>query len=264
MDELRWIILVFGVLLMVGIYFADRFKRRRRRKDFAVRWFDRDEASDFSMAPRPVEEGDYYQDALADLNTLLGEKRRFADADIGKRAGPATDADDDTSPTVHTGAAVTNESPLEDSGTDVDAEAHVDMGGGTAREERLLVLYLKAPGDHVFTGPVLFEALETAGLKLGGMGIYHDTNERNEILFSVANLFEPGTLDVDDVEPFTTRGLAMFMQLPGPADEAGAFERMLAKSELIAQRIGGELYDDRHEPLDRTAVERIRDTFIVS
>ncbi len=138
-------------------------------------------------------------------------------------------------------------------------DASTASGGDTAQsDERLIVFYLKAPEGHAFAGPGLFEALYTAGLAIGTMGIYHDTNSFDETIFSVANIFEPGTLETNDPDNFSTRGLALFMQLPGPTDEQDAFERMLGKAEILAERLGGELQDEQHQPLDDAAVARAR------
>lgn len=265
MDDLRWILLVFGVLLIAAIYGLGRMKRRHAHQRVSERWFGQDNDHDFSMAPRPTEDGDHYRDALADLNSLMSEKRRSAEADADIEPHGAHAMDETLMDTEESGAAgdgsdaATAEVAVENREPAPAADAGSD---NAAREERLIVLYLKAPADHVFMGPALFEALDTAGLGLGDMGIYHDKDEQGAILFSVANLFEPGTLATDDAEQFSTRGLALFMQLPGPVDEIQAFERLLAKSEFIAERIGGELHDDRHEPLDGMAVEHLRSILI--
>ena len=221
--------LIFGILLVAGIYLGDRYKRRRaggreRRENHG-------ETSDLSMSPHGSEDSNDYDEALADLNHLMHENR------------------DETAPVAgdHGDSA--------DSG---EAAGSASAGETTQADERLIVFYLKAPEGHAFAGPGLFEALYTAGLSLGTMGIYHDTNSHDETIFSVANIFEPGTLETNDPDNFSTRGLALFMQLPGPADEQDAFERMLGKAEILAERLGGELQDEQHQPLDDAGVARAR------
>lgn len=221
--------LIFGILLVAGIYLWDRYKRQRagdreQRAEFA-------DTSDLSINPHGDEDSNDYNEALADLNHLLHENRDEA----------ASAADDHHAPADTVGEA----SPA---GADDTSQA----------DDRLIVFYLKAPEGHAFAGPALFEALYTAGLALGTMGIYHDTNSHEETIFSVANIFEPGTLETNDPENFSTRGLALFMQLPGPADEQDAFERMLGKAEILAERLGGELQDEQHQPLDEAGVARAR------
>ena len=219
--------LIVGIGLVAGIYLWDRYKRRHAggrelRADVA-------DTSDLSINPHGDEDSNDYDEALADLNYLLHENR--------DETAPATESHDGPADTVCDASPADNPSQS---------------------DERLIVFYLKAPEGHAFAGPGLFEALYTAGLALGTMGIYHDTNSRDETIFSVANIFEPGTLETNDPERFSTRGLALFMQLPGPADEQDAFERMLGKAEILAERLGGELQDDQHQPLDNAGVARAR------
>ncbi len=229
MEGLRWILLLLGILLVAGIYFADRLKRQhaRRGSDHAD---DDEAAADLNISPHAGDDSNDYRDAIADLNHLLNENR---DATTG-RMDDAMTAEADAGQTAEGAAAA-----------------------GQA-EERLIIFYLKAPAGQAFAGPGLFEALHTAGLSLGTMGIYHDTNSQGQTVFSVANIFEPGTLETDDPDSFTTRGVALFMQLPGPVDERDAFERMLGKAEILAERLGGELHDEQHQPLDDAAVARLR------
>ncbi|MDZ7735992.1 MAG: cell division protein ZipA [Gammaproteobacteria bacterium] len=246
MEGLRWILLIIGILIIAGIYFADRLKRRALREG-ADRFSTEDDTAGLNISPRATDDGGDYSDAIADLNHFLNQNRDSAasadvvdiDADIAMawEAGEAEAAAGDAS--VESGEAG-------------------DEAAGAALPERLVIFYLKAPEGHAFAGPALFDSLAAAGLVLGSMGIYHDTDSHGETVFSVANLFEPGTLETDDPDNFSTRGVALFMQLPGPRDEQDAFERMLGKAEILAERLGGELHDEHHQPLDRETVTRIR------
>lgn len=244
MDGLRWILLAFGILLVAGIYCFDRFKRRSRlRPDH---FFDDVDSANLSMAPQPA--GDDYHDTLAGLNEVLNESRRDH---AGRHPSPHHDPADTS--------AETQGYRDEDQAL---AEAEIGVPeSGADEQERLIVFYLKAPSGQAFAGSGLFEALAVAGLNLGDMGIYHDRNSQGDTIFSIANIFEPGTLDINDVHSFSTRGVALFMQLPlvgNPMDEQDAFERMLGKAEILVGRLGGELHDEHHQPLDDAGVARAR------
>lgn len=247
MDGLRWILLIIGLALVAGIYFFDRFKRRRRKpgEPFA----DDDAAAEFSMAPRPADDSEDYSDALSDLNKVKQESHLDDDPGPAAPAGRASYADEEAIAEAEIGVR-------ENTASDDDAADE-----RAAVDDRLIVFYLKAPSGQAFAGSALFEALAAAGMTLGEMGIYHDRNSHGDTIFSVANIFEPGTLDIDDPEHFSTRGVALFMQLPlaGKAmDETDAFERMLGKAEILAGRLGGELHDEHHQPLDDAGVARAR------
>lgn len=248
MEGLRWILLIIGILIIAGIYFADRLKRRAVREG-ADRFSTEDDTAGLNISPHATADSNDYSDAIADLNHFLSQNRdSSSSADVA-------DIDADIAMAWEVGEAGA-----------AAAEAGVESGQGgdeaaaaaAALPERLVIFYLKAPEGHAFAGPALFEALAAAGLALGSMGIYHDTDSHGETVFSVANLFEPGTLETDDPDGFSTRGVALFMQLPGPRDEQDAFERMLGKAEILAERLGGELHDEHHQPLDSESVARIR------
>lgn len=246
MDGLRWILLIIGILIIAGIYFADRFKRRALREG-ADRFSREDDTAGLNINPRAAEDSSDYSDAIADLNHFLSQNRDSASsADVA-------DIDADIAMAWERGEA---------GAAARDAAVESGQGGdeaaAAALPERLVIFYLKAPEGQAFAGPALFESLAAAGLSLGEMGIYHDTDSHGETVFSVANLFEPGTLETDDADSFSTPGVALFMQLPGPRDEQDAFERMLGKAEILAGRLGGELHDEHHQPLDSESVTRIR------
>ncbi|MCS3902706.1 cell division protein ZipA [Methylohalomonas lacus] len=247
MDGLRWILLFIGLALVAGIYFFDRFKRQRRK--WSEQFADDDAAAEFNMAPRPGDDAEDYSDALSGLNRAKQESH--SDADLEATTGHASYADEEAIAEAEIG--VRENAVSDDEAADTDGQAVTD--------ERLIVFYLKAPSGQAFAGPGLFEALATAGMTLGEMGIYHDRNSHGDTIFSVANIFEPGTLDIDDPEHFSTRGVALFMQLPlagNAMDEMDAFERMLGKAEIMAGRLGGELHDEQHQPLDDAGVARAR------
>lgn len=250
MDGLRWILLILGVILVAGVYFLDRFKRRTSPRGIN-KTFDSDDTSGMNMTPHPADDNDY-RDALAGLNHMLNENRQSSasTAVIDEELAMAWQDDDATEET----AEQDNESTA---------------ATGQESEERLIIFYLKAPAGQAFAGPGLFEALQTAGLSLGEMGIFHDADSQGHIIFSVANLFEPGTLDIEDKENFSTRGVALFMQLPlaqgaDLSDEQDAFERMLGKAEILAERLGGALHDEYHQLLDSEGVARARSKLITA
>ncbi len=249
MDGLRWILLIIGLCLVAGIYFFDRFKRQRHK--WGEQFADDDAAAEFTMAPRPGDDAEDYSDALSGLNRAKQENQLDDEPESAAPAGHASYADEEAIAEAEIGVR-------ENAAGDDEA---ADTGGQTATDERLIVFYLKAPSGQAFAGPGLFEALAVAGMTLGEMGIYHDRNSHGDTIFSVANIFEPGTLDIDDPEHFSTRGVALFMQLPlagNAMDEMDAFERMLGKAEILAGRLGGELHDEHHQPLDDAGVARAR------
>ncbi len=133
------------------------------------------------------------------------------------------------------------------------------------REEgraRILVLYLVVPPDSPYLGEAIWSAAEAVGMQFGEMGVFHHFGigamRLPQSLFCLANMFEPGRFDLDQMDEFETSGLVLFMPLPPPGDKQVAFELMLNTAQRLSKRLGGELLDEHHEPLSAASIERLR------
>jgi cell division protein ZipA len=129
----------------------------------------------------------------------------------------------------------------------------------------LIVLYVRAPAGVPFRGENVFRALEASGLRYGPMQIYHRVMEaggREKSVFSVANLVEPGIFDHDDPESFTTPGLTLFMQLPGPLDGVKAYDDMVETARGLARELDGEVCDQSRSVLTRQSIGHQREEIL--
>ncbi|KJY69136.1 cell division protein ZipA [Vibrio nigripulchritudo] len=116
------------------------------------------------------------------------------------------------------------------------------------KEMEVLVLNVHCAGDDPFVGTSLFDSMKQNGLLYGEMDIFHrhaDLSGTGKVLFSVANMMQPGTLQHDDPDTFTTQGISFFMTLPcfGEADQN--FKLMLKTAQQIADDLGGNVLDDQ-------------------
>ena len=86
-------------------------------------------------------------------------------------------------------------------------------------------------------------------MRYGERSILH-RHERAEgegkLQFSVANMVEPGTFDLQDINSFRTRGITFFMALPGPDDAQQAFECMLETANCVVKNLDAILLDESH------------------
>ncbi len=125
--------------------------------------------------------------------------------------------------------------------------------------EELIVFNVLAPNSTPFSGDALFTALRSQGLKFGNMNIFHRIDPLTKVArFSVANVVEPGTFDMADMESFVSPGLLFFLQLPGPERPAEVFEEMLRIAHEIAESLGGEIKDEQRNLMTRQAMEHYR------
>jgi cell division protein ZipA len=123
----------------------------------------------------------------------------------------------------------------------------------------LILINVLAPREQPFTGPKLVEALRANGLRYGDMNIFHRIDPVTKThQYSIANIIEPGTFDMAEVDEFRTPGVCFFMQLPGPEQPVEAFEDMHRVARDVAQRLGGEMKDERRSVLTGQTVEHYR------
>jgi cell division protein ZipA len=125
--------------------------------------------------------------------------------------------------------------------------------------QELIVINVIAPKGKPFVGGGMIEALRARGLKYGEMNIFHRIDPMSKAtLYSVANVVEPGTFDMADLDGFRSPGVCFFMQLPGPEQPLDAFEDMLKVSREVAVRLGGELRDEQRSVMTGQTVEHYR------
>ncbi len=114
-------------------------------------------------------------------------------------------------------------------------------------EMQVIVLNVHCAGEEPFVGTKLFDSMQQNGLLYGDMDIFHrhaDLSGTGKVLFSVANMMQPGTLKHDDPAEFTTKGISFFMTLPCFGDPEHNFKLMLKTAQLIADDMGANVLDD--------------------
>nr|VFK02069.1 MAG: cell division protein ZipA [Candidatus Kentron sp. H]VFK02332.1 MAG: cell division protein ZipA [Candidatus Kentron sp. H]VFK05356.1 MAG: cell division protein ZipA [Candidatus Kentron sp. H] len=136
--------------------------------------------------------------------------------------------------------------------------------GKSARAEKLVIaLTIMAKAGRRFMGPAIHEQFESAGMHFGEMRIFHhfgiDVQQTDQPIFSAADILEPGTFSLDNLENRTTSGLVLFMQLPGPLDGLVAFDLMLNAAQKLAKSLDGELCDDTRSTLTTQAANHLRE-----
>ncbi len=146
-------------------------------------------------------------------------------------------------------------------------EASAAEATDTAAEpNEVLILYVLLPENQEIQGQELLSALTVLGFKYGDMDIFHrhqDSAGTGDVLFSLANMFNPGTFDIDEIEQISTRGLSLFMTLPGPGEPLQNFNLMHNAAKKLAEEFGGQVLDGQRSVLTvqtvRHYVERIRE-----
>lgn len=240
MDTLRTILLVFGLLLVAGIYLADRLKRRKPKVERHWNEIDLEDVANpggaFTSRQAPLaDEWDAKGVALsARRNEPLAEEHLEGLKGLG---GENVDGDE----TTDTAAVV---------------RARPDQSA-----EEVMVLTVMAGEGRRFTGPLLLKVLQEIGFQHGDMGIFHyQLAGKDEPLFSVANILEPGRFDLSEIVTLETPGIALFMRLPAVVSGELALQTLLQKSRQMAAQMSGTLCDEQRQPLGEEKLEQLEQT----
>lgn len=160
---------------------------------------------------------------------------------------------------------VDDEEPTISLDTIDDSEITPQKQPDAEQKQEVLMLFVDKPDGDAIDGAKLLPTLLTLGFKYGEMDFFHrhqDSSGKGEVLFSLANMYNPGTFDIDNMEQLETRGLTIFMTLPNAIEPLQAFNMMHNAAKKIADEFGATVLDDKRRPLDvaivRSYVEKIR------
>ena len=166
-------------------------------------------------------------------------------------------------------SALTDDEPVAAS---TDTQLQGEEAEQTATEQapeqpsEVLILYVLLPEHKEMTGPELLSNLLTLGFKYGDMDIFHrhvDSSGSGAVLFSLANMFNPGTFDLENIDKLATRGVSLFMTLPGPGEPLQNFNLMHNAAKKLADEFGGQVLDGQRSVLTvqtvRHYVDKIRE-----
>ena len=125
----------------------------------------------------------------------------------------------------------------------------------------VLVLNVTAKKGRLIMGERLLSLMQGLELEYGERKIFSkrtDDAERSPILFNVANMLQPGTFDLNNMENFATVGVTLFLALPSPISNFEAFEEMLQTAQDLVRSIDGELRDDQRNMMTGQTIEHYR------
>ncbi|MCW8906076.1 MAG: cell division protein ZipA [Sedimenticola sp.] len=266
-DILRLILFLAGVGLILGIYFWDRHKRVNARIH-AIRKAQQEDSEGTPLASSGRREPGWKSPAASmEESSEKGETgSRVADDDLDEEALQRELAQ--LNSLAHEDQVEQEERPAEVkqsafSFTADDEEIRDEL----EREDvpgMILQINVVASGAP-FTGNDIMRVARDTDLIHGDMNIFHRfTSEpgTSRVIFSMASMVEPGIFPLDRMDSFSTPGLVLFGQLPGPKDGLAAFSDMLFTAERLAALLDGELQDETHSVLSKQTIEHIRERIL--
>jgi cell division protein ZipA len=289
MSQLRWSLLIIGVVFIIALGW---WERRRPRQ--ASGSFERSAGREPAGEPPPR--------ALREPALTLPEMR--AREPVMPRELPSVDVDDEATlpilppargepvaATLSVTAAAAAEPPPaepaelpepEDGPPAQPAAATVNVAEASpvlAREvlpelpappapvvewppdhaRRIVALRLVAPLPERFAGRSLRQALAAEGFVLGQFAIFHKPDEARRAVLSAASLTRPGTFDMETMDSQHYGGLSLFAVLPGPRPARQTFDELVFTARNLNERLHGVLQDEQGGPLTPARVALLRE-----
>jgi len=272
MSELRWILLVAGVLLIAGIYLWGVRARRRSaapehertarvepartvavvaepaRVEPEVRLDDAPPAQ-----PAPIVEQDYDEPAVL---RAQGAGRR--EPRIEPRFGDGIEAP--TGSPRHEPRLAPESAPPPEPAPELEPTLRIERPEPrkAPAQKIVAVRVVAAPGTQ-FGGVQLTEALAADGFTFGRYQIFHRLDASGRPVVSLASLKEPGTFEPEGMAGAEFRGVALFTVIPGPQPGLQAFDELIVTARALAAHLSGQLQDERGAPLTVGRIGQLRD-----
>jgi len=248
--ELLLVLIVVGAII-VGAIFYDGYRKKARQSDNSDEF--NQEAFDEMMQTR--DPGGFDLDGVG-LSRIIG--------------------DDDFTTLDEPLIAIRDDDPFSDEETitasrDVDLEedrqsAGQEESGQQSPEQRdpelIITLSVLSRSEDGFVGDKLLHCMLSRGLRFGEMNIFHrhkNTSGNGIVQFSLANALKPGIFDLDDMNSFKTRGVTLFMMLPGPKEPLKSFNLMLETAKHLASELDGQVVDSSRSVLTKQTVQHFNE-----
>lgn len=251
MDQLRIILIVLGIVLVAGIWIADRIRRRRAMKP----------SSDWNEIESYNEDAVSEEDMYPSLDDQTNPDEWVGKAFSAKRHDVLDDAHlEGLKGMASDGSVPEQQIPILDEVVEF-AEPQPSATPETeqdAQPEEVIVLTLLAEQGKRLRGPLLLKALQECGLSHGDMEIFHYSIEgHSEPMFSVANVLEPGKFVLSEMAQMETPGIALFMRLPTQMPGSEALQQMLHKARQLGAQLNANLCDGQRQPLDDATLAQL-------
>ena len=275
MSELRWTLLILGVLFIAALAWWERHRPRQASGGGAAeRRAARQPAAGEPTLTLPQMRA---RDPLAMHDLPIVEVAR--DLSAVSDAGHHNPADAPAEPVACdiTGTESASEDELAGEAAALDAVRGVPAGVPLEslpslppaaeplvdwppdERRRIVALRLVAPQPERFAGRSLRQALAAEGFVLGRFAIFHKPDEEQRAVLSAASLTRPGTFDVETMDSQHYGGLSLFAVLPGPKPPPQAFDELVDTARNLNERLCGILQDEQGSPLTAARIALLRE-----
>ncbi len=231
MDNMRWLLLLAGIIVIVAVYIFTRLQGRHREQAGII---EQDGSGNDGYEPLfdAPDQDCIVEQELKRLDQLITEDQSGRKTRL--RAGRR--------------------------------QKKMKSGNGVAEQAgKVVTLFVLAPEGVPFSGNLIKNAMHKTGLQFGDMDIFHHYENVNGIdkpIFAVANMMEPGTFDFHAMKTISTPGLVLFLQLPAAVDAVSAFDEMVKTARNLSVHLEGSVRDATHSVLSNQTVSHLREDVI--
>lgn len=132
-----------------------------------------------------------------------------------------------------------------------------------AGEQLFIPLTLMAKTGRQLSGDTIQQAAAAAGLVLKDDGIYRfetqDAQGYLQPLLGLANILEPGTFALEQMDQFATPGLVLYLHLPAPIEARVAFDNLIEVGHKLEELLDAELCDETRSVLTKQTIGHLKE-----
>ncbi len=247
MDSLRISLIVIGAVIILGLYLWSRIvQKKRHAAQQPVRetpHFESNDVDDWDVIPL---NNDKSKEPTVTDDTVVETK-----VNIEPVALPVTSA---TTAAVDSPAILDEVTPQK---SPIMASEPIIINSNKPENmldhsdvPAVIALHIISKNEG-FLGSDLVKAANLAMMRFGEMGIFHfQGSTKGDITFSMANMLEPGTFDMDNLGAFTTQGVLLFMESEFQKDLSHSLDSMARVVKSICEQIDGQVCDDQRKPFE--------------
>lgn len=257
MNSLHLALLIIGVFLIVGIYLID-FLFKYKRIDKNKKYIPNDNYTDFFISNLKNKKDEDLSSVIENIGEI-SSKIEANDENISAQKIIAShplkvepqdfeniNLNDDVN---HTKDIVSDENELissrENSFTSKENFPEENLEEDIYSNDEVVALSITISDDKSLSGLSISKSAEDACMVYGDMGIFHyfdsEKSYNDKPLFSMANMFEPGSFDLQKIYDFETKGVVVFMYISPSIELDDVFELFIKTTKKIAELMGGEI-----------------------
>ncbi|MDH5392096.1 MAG: hypothetical protein OEY11_02795 [Gammaproteobacteria bacterium] len=253
MENLRWIILAVGLVVVFVIYLIGRRNDKSRQLDLPEP-LSAEEMPGINTA----DDGPYAEKVKYDDKFIASEINHFEMHD--ELIDTVTLMVDDIMPDIMAFGAEDILPYSEQTGHTEAATPEMRAGEDKTSnepEDDLIVIHVEAKSAY-FSGTDLLRVINYQQLKFGDMNIYHAYDD-DGVVFSMSNMIQPGHFEPEHISDMRTPGVILFTQLSLLEDPQAGFERILNCAKTFARELDGKLTSSDQQLLTEQDIQALKD-----